>query len=50
MKQIKRVMVEILYIDETCNEFTETKCYSNTQDAQSFLQVKKCYNVEKRHQ
>lgn len=49
-KQIKRVMVEITFLDENCNEFTKTKCYNNTQDAQSFLQTQKCYNTESRHQ
>ncbi len=30
-------------------ESSEYEDFNNTQDAQSFLQTKKCYNKEKRH-
>jgi len=46
MKKIKEVLVIIYYDDG----LRQCESYNNTQDAQSHLQTKKCYNKEKRHQ
>lgn len=48
-RQIEKVTVSIDYIGGY-GIGNETKDFDNTQDAQSYLQVKKCYNKEVRHQ
>ena len=46
MKQIKQVIVVVEYEEDGI----ETDIRSNTQDSQSWLQSRKCYNKEARHQ
>lgn len=48
-RQIEKVRIEITYIGGYGIGKEEIE-FDNTQDAQSYLQVRKCYNKEERHQ
>jgi len=50
---IKKVIVRLVFddkIEDTDVDVIQQKSFTNTQDAQSYLQINKCYNKEVRHQ
>jgi len=49
-KEIEKIRVSIRYIGGYMASGSEEKEFDNTQDAQSYLQVRKCFNKETRHQ